>query len=259
MPFPEPPPPSDRLRQELTWEPDEAHIMRQNWRDLLFVHWSYPRETIQATLPRGLTVDTFEGRAWVGIVPFFMRDVHPRFVPSVPFLSNFLELNVRTYVLDPEGRPGVWFYSLDCNNAVAVAAARVGFFLPYHEAEMSAEELPGGIIDYRSQRNGSNKPTRFQYGGHGDARNAELGSLDFFLIERYMLFARDPASGDIHCGRVFHKPYPLTRPELRLHDTAMLELNGLAAPGRAPDQVHFSPGVDVRIYMPHRCYQAGNL
>lgn len=258
MPFPEPAPPSDQARWEATFEPDEAHIMKQSWRDLLFLHWHYPRETIQATLPRGLTVDTFEGRAWVGVVPFFMRDVHPRFVPAVPFLSNFLELNVRTYVLDPEGRPGVWFYSLDCNNAVAVAAARVGFFLPYYQADMSAEEN-GGIIDYRSQRNGSNQPTRFRYGGHGEAKNAKPGSLDFFLIERYALFSRDPASGDIHTGRVFHKPYPLTKPELRMWDAAMLEANGLAAPGRGPDAIHFSPGVEVRIYRPHRCYEAATV
>lgn len=101
--------------------------MRQRWEKLLFLHWAWDAAEVQRTLPLGLTVDTFEGRAWLGVVPFFMRDVRPAWVPSVPGISNFLELNVRTYVFDGRGRPGIWFYSLDCNQRLAVRAARTFF------------------------------------------------------------------------------------------------------------------------------------
>ncbi len=96
-------------------------VMRQRWKDLLFLHWKWDEPQLQATLPPGLTVDTFEGNAWLGVVPFFMCGVRPSLHPPVPLLSNFLALNVRTFVRDSEGKPGVWFYSLDCNQPVAVS------------------------------------------------------------------------------------------------------------------------------------------
>ncbi|HUS34593.1 MAG TPA: DUF2071 domain-containing protein [Verrucomicrobiae bacterium] len=248
---PKPPTPEERL----LWreDPMQPVVLFQKWRDLAFLHWSFPVDEIKKTLPEGLAVDTFHGKAWVGIIPLFMKDVHPRFVPSVPLLSDFLELNVRTYVLDKHGRPGVWFYSLDANQPLAVTAARVGYFLNYMQAEMSATEGDDGMIDYRCKRAGANKSSRIWYGGKGIAHFAEPGTLEFFLIERYLLFSRDPASGDIHCGRVHHEPYPLLTPQLAAYDTVMLELNGLPSPDRAPDEVHFSPGVDVKTYGLQRC------
>jgi uncharacterized protein len=111
--------------------------MYQQWRDLLFLHWEYSTATIQATLPDGLYVDTFDGKAYLGVVPFFMRNIRPRYLPTVPGISNFMELNLRTYVHDREGVPGVWFYSLDANQHLAVKIARRFFHLPYVFAHMN--------------------------------------------------------------------------------------------------------------------------
>lgn len=107
-------------------EPDGRRpaVMHQRWESLLFLHWRVPAATIQQTLPAGLTVDTFEGEAYLGISPFFMRQVRPTGLPAVPWLSDFLELNVRTYVYNADGVPGIWFYSLDCDQPLAVAGAR---------------------------------------------------------------------------------------------------------------------------------------
>ena len=246
-------PPSKEERVKWRDEPDEPVAIYQNWRNLLFVHWTFDPDVIQKTLPEGLTVDTFHSKAWVGVIPLFMRDVHPRFVPAVKAVSDFLELNVRTYVYDRQGRPGVWFYSLDCNQWLAITAARVGYYLPYHDAEMTAEDGDDGLIDFRCRRRTSEKLTRFWYTGKGMAHSAEPGTLDFFLIERYLLFTRDPASGDLFYGRVHHQPYPLLAPKLAAFDTAMLEANGLPIPAGAPEAIHFSPGVDVKTYALRRC------
>jgi uncharacterized protein YqjF (DUF2071 family) len=126
--------------------PARAHVMHQRWESLLFLHWRWDAAEIQRTLPPGLFVDTFQGDAWLAIVPFYMRGIRPRFCPPVPGISDFLELNVRTYVHDEQGRPGVWFYSLDCNQPLAVWTARTFFHLPYQHARMWAE-ISDGCID----------------------------------------------------------------------------------------------------------------
>ena len=110
--------------------------MRQRWAGLLVLHWPIEISLIQDRLPPGLHVDTFNGQAWIGVVPFFMQRVRPTGLPPVPWLSWFLELNVRTYVHDDAGNPGVWFFSLDCNQPVAVEIARRAFHLPYQHAAM---------------------------------------------------------------------------------------------------------------------------
>jgi uncharacterized protein YqjF (DUF2071 family) len=249
----EPKPPTADERAQWQQDPDQPVVLYQKWRDLLFAHWSFDPDVIQKSLPEGLRVDTFHHRAWVGVVPFFMKEVHPRFLPSVPMISDFLELNVRTYVLDKNGRPGVWFYSLDCSQRLAVQIARIGYYLPYFDAEMSATVDADGMIDYRCQRRRHPKATRFWYGGSGQPHFAQPGTLEFFLVERYLLFARDPASGDIHCGRVHHTPYPLLTPKLAAFDTVMFELAGLPVPAGDPEHIHFSRGVDVKTYTLHRC------
>jgi uncharacterized protein len=150
----------------------------------------------------------------------------------------------------------LWFYSLDCNQWLAITAARVGYFLPYYDAEMTAEDTADGLIDYRSRRRNSQKTTRFWFNGKGVAHFAEPGTLDFFLIERYLLFTRDPACGDLFYGRVFHAPYPLLTPKLAAFDTVMFEVNNLPIPTGPPETIHFSPGVDVKTYALHRCNES---
>ncbi|MFZ4599930.1 MAG: YqjF family protein, partial [Terrimicrobiaceae bacterium] len=151
-------------------------VMRQRWEDLLFLHWDWDPVTVQNTLPPGLEVDAWNGRAYIGLVPFFMRGVRPAGLPALPWISNFLELNIRTYVRDRHGRAGVWFYSLDCNQPLAVWVARTLFHLPYFDARMRARR-GGGSVDYECQRVGHRVSSAFRYEVTGPAAPASTGSL----------------------------------------------------------------------------------
>ncbi len=222
-----------------------AHVMYQRWQSLLFLHWRWDAAKIQRTLPAGLHVDTFQGDAWLAIVPFYMRGIRPRFFPPVPGISDFLELNVRTYVHDEQGRPGVWFYSLDCNQPLAVWTARTFFHLPYQRARMSGE-VSDGWIDYRCQRRGEPAESHFRYRIAAEFEAAEPGTLAFFLAERYLLFSRTPRG--IRCGQVNHIPYPLAEAALGKWDVYPLLQAGFTDPQRPPDHVIGSSGVDVAVY-----------
>ena len=220
--------------------------MYQTWSHLLFLHWEWDPAEIQKTLPPGLTVDLHEGKTYLGIVPFYMRNIRPRFLPAVPWISNFLELNVRTYVHDEKGRPGVWFYSLDCNQPLAVWTARTFFHLPYFHARMSAPLTEPSSVAYSKHRRGAVSASNFHYRLEGEPTYPEPGSLEFFLLERYYLFAKAP--GGILSGQVSHVPYPMVQARVDQWDTKVLALNGFAEPNRPPDHICGSPGVDVHIY-----------
>lgn len=224
-----------------------AVVMHQKWRELLFLHWTIEPEVVQATLPPGLEVDCFDGRAWLGVVPFLMRGIRPRFLPPVPYLSNFLEANVRTYVRDRHGRSGVWFYSLDCDRGVAVSTARRFFSLPYFRAAMQTARHASGALDYRVQRRGAAASSRFVYRGAGPVRQAAAGSLEHFLAERYRLFAWQPGPQRLITGEVEHVPYPLQDAVVLDQDTALIELAGFEAPAGPPEHALYSAGVDVRV------------
>ena len=219
--------------------------MHQCWQRLLFMHWRWDAVEIQGTLPPGLYVDSFQGNAWLAIVPFYMRGIRPRFLPSVPGISDFLELNVRTYVHDEQGRPGVWFYSLDCNQPLAVWTARSLFHLPYQHASMRAE-VSDGWIDYGCQRRGERARSHFRYRIASESRAAEPGSLAFFLAERYLLFSLTPRG--LRCGQVNHLPYPLAGATLEQWDVNPLLQAGFTDPQRPPDHIIGSAGVDVCVY-----------
>jgi len=226
-------------------------VMYQKWRDLLFLHWAFEPALIQQTLPPGLRVDCFDGQAYVGIVPFFMRDIRPRFLPSVPWISNFLELNVRTYVFDEKGTPGVWFYSLDCSQPVAVWLARTFFRLPYFWASMRSPQnqlmTPQQETVYFSQRRGEGAGSRYRYRGEGELKTAVPETLEFFLVERYILFS--PLAHDgLGSGQVVHAPYTFSNASVPEWDGIPLQLAGLPLPNRPPDHACWSPGVDVDVY-----------
>ncbi|MCB0213158.1 MAG: DUF2071 domain-containing protein [Anaerolineae bacterium] len=226
-------------------------VMYQSWRDLLFLHWEYDAEAIQQTLPPGLTVDTFEGKAYLGIVPFFMRNVRPRFCPSVPGISHFMETNLRTYVFDSRGVAGVWFYSLDANQWLAVKLARMFFKLPYFYATMRAKHDPSGQeVDYYVGRKEAAESlhSRFQYRSRGEIRHAEPGTLEFFLVERYILFAYAEKTQQLSTGQVYHTPYPIVDTEVPEWDSRLLKLDGFNQPSRSPDHILMSHGVDVDIF-----------
>lgn len=237
------------LTDRLYWreEPRQRKpVMLQKWRDLLFLHWRVEPAVIQATLPPGLMVDTFAGSAYLGLVPFFMRDIRPRFLPAVPGISNFLETNVRTYVYDKNGTPGVWFYSLDASQWLAVFVARTFFKLPYFHARMKATRA-AGVIQYETQRrNARASASVFHYQPQGSLSQAQPDTLEFFLVERYILFA-ETRSG-LACGQVYHTPYPIQPASVTQWDGALLGQAGFPLPQRPPDHMLMSPGVNVKIY-----------
>jgi hypothetical protein len=160
-------------------------------------------------------------------------------------IPDFLELNLRTYVRDESGRPGVWFFSLDANQPLAVWAARAFFGLPYQHAAMRAKEIDGWI-EYVSARRGHEPVLAYRYRSNGGIEEAALGSLEFFLIERYRLFAF--RFGQLLSCRVYHTPYHLSGAEADHYDPRLFELDGFDQPGRPPDHVCYSPRVDVSIY-----------
>lgn len=217
----------------------------QKWRTLLFSHFEVPVEVLRPLLPPQLSVDTYAGRAYVGVVPFTMRDVQPlRWVPPLPGTAHFHEANVRTYVHRGGADPGVWFFSLEAANRLAVWAARTFFHLPYHFAEMALEQ-DGDRVTYRSQRRGAEARLQARYRVGAALPPSEPGTLRYFLAERYYLYAL--GSGALWRGQVHHRPYPLHEAHVELLDQTLLASAGLPADGaRTPDL--FSPGVDVEIF-----------
>lgn len=220
----------------------------QRWRHLLFLHWEVPEAALRPLLPEALSVDTFEGRAYVGVVAFTMRDVSPWWSPSVPGISNFHELNVRTYVHHEGQSPGVWFFSLDAAKLVAVLAARVGWQLPYFFASMDLE-VEGDEVSYRSRRRAARgRPADFRarYRVGASIGAAAPGSFEHFLAERYILYSAS-GGGALRIGRVHHRPYPLQRAEVLELEQSVVQAAGLPAPEGAP-HVLYSPGVDVDVF-----------
>ncbi len=239
------PTPDQRLAHRQ--RPDRIPAMRQRWSRLLFAHWNLDPTLIQETLPKGLHVDTFNGEAWIGIVPFYMQRIRPVFAPALPWLSWFLELNVRTYVHDDQGNSGVWFYSLDCNQPVAVEIARRAFHLPYQHARMQAE-ITGETVDYHCQRKGEPVASRYQYQPSGTAlRLAEPGTLEFFLLERYLLFSTS-STGHIYTGHVHHEPYPFAEAACDVFDLEPIRQAGFKAEDSPARSLLYSPGVDVTVF-----------
>ena len=223
--------------------------MHQNWRDLLFLHWKLEPEVIQQTLPPGLYVDTFDEKAWIGLVPFLMRDIRPPKLFSFPPISNFLEMNVRTYVYDEKGRPGVWFYSLDANQPLAVFVAQNFFHLPYLWADMS-ESRTEGFIHYRCHRKKTpeEEVTTIVYAGEDKLPAPKPGSLEYFLVERYLLFAYREKNEKLYTGRVYHEPYGIQSADVPQVVPSVMTQAGFDLESRTPDHALFSPGVDVDLF-----------
>jgi uncharacterized protein YqjF (DUF2071 family) len=233
--------PTLRNRLEAREKPDGSPVMFQTWRDLLFLHWEIDPVEISSRLPGRLSVDLYEGRCYLGIVPFFMEKVRPRFLPAIPWLSHFLELNVRTYVHDEQGRPGVWFFSLDCNQPLAVEIARRFFHLPYQHASMSAKG-----DTYSCRRKGQADHAIYHYRVEPPYRTAEPGSLEFFLLERYLLFSQS-RPGTLHVGRVHHDPYRFRSFPLDSASLLPCQWEGFQLEG-PPVSALVSPGVPVNIH-----------
>lgn len=219
--------------------------MHQSWGKLLFMHWEVPAESLRPLIPEPLEIDTFKGNAYIALTPFTMWNVRPVFVPPIPYLSAFHELNVRTYVhLGDE--PGVWFFSLDANSALSVWGARLFYHLPYFYSQIELKE-DGNAIDYRLKRSAE---TRARFNAHWTVHDEEPfraipGSLEFFLVERYCLFTEH--NEKIYRCRIHHEPWPLRYATLDSYDTDLFDANGLPTPGGDP-MLHFGGPVDVEIW-----------
>ena len=231
--------------------PDGPVVMRPNWRELLFLHWDFAPEIVQNLLPDGLTIDTFENRAYVGLVPFRMEQVRPNWVPNLGrfgrFYDTFAELNVRTYVVC-DGVPGVWFFSLDAASAFATIAARAWFNLPYFKARMSSHVGRDGATRYWSKRLWPAPLPAIcsaTYRPRGEVFYAQPNTLEDFLAERYVLYSR--RCGCLVRGRVHHAPYPLQRAELLNLRESCLSAAGFNRPDCAP-HILYSAGVDVEVW-----------
>ena len=250
----------DRLL--LTRRPEPGRpVMRQRWEHLLFLHWEVPAASLSRLLPDGLEVDLFEGRAFVGLVPFQMAGVRPWSLPSVWGLSNFAETNVRTYVRTPSGRPGVWFFSLDAANVVGAALGRYWFRLPYYYAWMTlrARERAEGDwnLRYSSRRIFPRNPaatTRIEAETVGPVAPAVPGSLEFWLAERYLLYtstgsssAPEPAGATLWQGRVYHSAYPLQPARLVMLAESAVEGAGIILPP-SPPLAHYARRVVVEVF-----------
>ena len=220
--------------------------MRQRWRDLLFLHFACDPAEIASLLPPGLSVDTFpddtgEERAWVGLVPFRMTGVRWAFAPPIPGTHTFLETNVRTYVHREGHEPGVWFFSLDAANRLAVAIARAAFSLPYFPARMTFERR-GERLDYRGVRGDESYAIRDLVGA--TKPTPVPGGLDFFLLERYLLYASQ--GGRLLSGRVHHAPYAIHAVEPQDEAETLVRAAGIEP--RAFTHRAFSQGVDVDVF-----------
>jgi uncharacterized protein len=226
--------------------PEGSPVMYQSWGDLLFLHWQMPEELLRKHIPARLDVDTFEGRAFVGVSPFTLWGVRPVFVPPVPFLSEFHEVNVRTYV-HLDGVPGVWFFSLDANSVAAVTGARAFYRLPYFNARIERERAGETTLYSASRTDSEGAPAEFEarWDVGADQPEAEPGTLDFFLTERYCLYAAD---GDkLYRARIHHKPWPLHDARLRSYRSTMVDAAGLGHPAGEP-LVHHGGPVDVEVW-----------
>jgi len=227
-------------------------VMVQRWHDLLFAHWALTPDRLRPLVPPDLELDTLEGKAWVGVIPFWMSGVRFRGLPPVPTASMFPELNVRTYVRAPQQRdkPGVYFFSLDAASVLAVLAARAGAGLPYFWAEMDVETLPTGQIRYRSERRQRPRGAalRARYRATGSVSQHKT-DLERFVTERYCLYV--VRSGIVHRIQIHHLPWPLQPAEAEFEVNTMAALNGIELPPERPI-LQFAKFLEVYVFPPER-------
>lgn len=227
----------------------EKIVGYQSWRNLLFAHWRIEPQELQALLPAGLTIETFDGSAWLAVVPFSMEQIRPWWSPPVPGISWFLETNVRTYVRHANGQSGVWFFSLEANHRLAVAVARTFWHLNYQFAKMTFAQKSDHFT-YSGRRPGDDE-IEYEIAAEIDTsvpeEIADERSLEYFLLERYHLFAQRP-DGRFLCGQVHHEPYQyLPVQSCQISQTLTAALQNPIRTACDPDHLVYSNGVDVCV------------
>ncbi len=231
--------------------------MKQTWLDLCFAHWPVPVDELRRRIPSGLgtsgldasglEIDTFDGQAWIGIVPFTMTGIRFHWLPPLPGLSAFHELNVRTYVTRG-GKPGVWFFSLDAASKLSVLGARKLYHLPYYFARMSLKK-EAESVRYTSARRDCHGPFaqfRARYGPAGEAIESGRGSLEEWLTERYCLYAA-ARDGRLFCGEIDHAPWKLQPAWLGLETCSIAAASGIQLPDSKP-LLHFSARQEAVVW-----------
>jgi uncharacterized protein YqjF (DUF2071 family) len=229
--------------------PGTPWVMRQRWNDLLFAHWPVPASQVERLLPPGLAADTFDGSAWLSVVPFTMDQIQLRGLPMVPWANRFAELNLRTYVRETNtNQSGIYFFSLDATNPLAVAVARMRFHLPYYWARMKVAYGDGHgvsqMVEYQSTRLVT-RPARFRARYRSLGKPAE-GPAEHFLTSRYSLYTTD-WSGALLRGRIHHLPWPLERAEAEFELNELPRAFGLSLPD-VPPLLHYSRELTVYIW-----------
>jgi len=221
-------------------------IQGQRWEDLLFCNWPVSLDAVRPLVPAELDIDTFDGSAWISVVPMWMEDAHFYRLPPLPFISTFPEVNLRTYV-KADGIPGVWFLSLDTESRINVAIARYGFQLPYHYARVSMQR-GGNAYRFRSERPGGEAELDVAYGAEGDLFEPEEGSLEYFLTERYSMYCA-MRRGKLFRGDIQHTPWELRPATMELRRYDLLDAMGVKVGGEEP-VVFYSPATDVVLWKP---------
>ncbi|HEY9777983.1 MAG TPA: DUF2071 domain-containing protein [Planktothrix sp.] len=203
--------------------PQGSWAMKMTWEQLLFMHWPVAPDDIRRLVPAPFEIDTYDGTAWVGVIPFGMSNVSPRNVPALPYMSKFLELNVRTYVKFRDWR-AVYFFSLDAANPIAVEAARAFYHLPYLNAQMSWMGTEFGVTysSKRTDRRGAPIGFQAEYRPVGAPYSSDSGSLAEFLTERYCLVTTD-STGRPCVGHIHHIRWPLQDAEVDIVENTMCD------------------------------------
>jgi uncharacterized protein YqjF (DUF2071 family) len=226
--------------------PDAPWFMGQTWVDLLFAHWRVPEEALREVVPPELPIDTYEGDAWLGVTPFCVRGLRVRGTPPAPVFSTFPELNVRTYV-SVEGKPGIYFLSLDADSCAAVHTARRSFRLPYFRSQITVTQDEEGI-GYDLMRTSDDGPPAYfsgRYGAEGEQLPIRDGSLERWLTERYCLYTLDD-DRRIQRGNIHHPPWPLHKGWAEIETNTMAMPFGIELDGEP--LLHFSPRQDVVVW-----------
>jgi uncharacterized protein YqjF (DUF2071 family) len=224
--------------------PGGRWLMFQSWQQLLFAHWPVPVDAIGPLLPPALTVEEFDGSAWVGVIPFVLRGLKVRGLPPVP---DFPETNVRTYVRYRDV-PGIHFFSLDAASRLAVAGGRTFYRLPYKSAEMRVR-AHGLEVEYGTRRPDGSARLEARYRPVGAVFHARAGTLEHFLTERYALYVV-LRSGAVMRGDIHHPPWALRPAEAEFSENTLPEAEGIRLPDRPP-LLHFSARQDALIWAPH--------
>ncbi len=245
--------PTKAQRLECRNEPDNLiPVMYQTWENLLFLHWEVKEEEISKGLPEGLYADTYNNKSFAAITPFTLKNLHLPFLPPLPFAGNFFETNVRTYIFNDEGIPGIWFYSLYANNVLAVEAAKQ-IPLPYKTADINVAQNNSSInYNLSNIKEDPAGKYEFNYILNGKSFYPDSDSLEFFLVERYFLFYLDRRN-KLKKIRVNHQPYPLQNIKLLNYSPSLLKLNNINPLFSEPVHAIFSPGPgEVKIYIPEK-------